>query len=80
MHHHHQLDQWLVGSVAVDLFLWFEPVPGAGKCGATPQADGPCPVISITNRNEFREVMDYFHGHYAACECKPCALHLMVNG
>ncbi|KAI4978385.1 hypothetical protein ZWY2020_014939 [Hordeum vulgare] len=65
------------GVGAADLFLWFEPMPGAGKRGATPQADGPCPVISITYR-DFREVMDYFHGHYAN-EAQPASISLSTH-
>uniref|UniRef100_A0ACD6AHI7 Uncharacterized protein n=2 Tax=Avena sativa TaxID=4498 RepID=A0ACD6AHI7_AVESA len=44
-----------------------------------PQGDGPCPVVAIAYRDDFREVMDYFRALYAAGERSPRALRLTAE-
>ncbi|XP_014758209.1 protein farnesyltransferase/geranylgeranyltransferase type-1 subunit alpha isoform X2 [Brachypodium distachyon] len=43
------------------------------------QDDGPCPVVSISYRDDFREVMDYFRALYSAGERSPRALHFTAE-
>lgn len=60
---------------------WVPPSrrPELADVAPLPQADGPCPVVSIAYRDDFREVMDYFRALYAAGERSPRALRLTAD-
>ncbi|KAM3276711.1 hypothetical protein ACQJBY_044856 [Aegilops geniculata] len=60
---------------------WVPPSrrPELADVAPLPQADGPCPVVSIAYRGDFREVMDYFRALYAAGERSPRALRLTAD-
>jgi protein farnesyltransferase/geranylgeranyltransferase type-1 subunit alpha len=60
---------------------WVPPSrrPELADVAPLPQADGPCPVVAIAYRDDFREVMDYFRALYAAGERSPRALRITAD-
>ncbi|CAM0952397.1 unnamed protein product [Alopecurus aequalis] len=60
---------------------WVPPSrrPELADVAPLPQGDGPCPVVAIAYRDDFREVMDYFRALYAAGERTPRALRLTAE-
>ena len=60
---------------------WVPPSrrPELADVAPLPQGDGPCPVVAIDYRDDFREVMDYFRALYAARERSPRALRLTAE-
>ena len=60
---------------------WVPPSrrPELADVAPLPQGDGPCPVVAIAYRDDFREVMDYFRALYAAGERSARALRLTAE-